>query len=249
MKQTKLFFFPKCRVFCGFSLFFLLLVLHAGDELPPVATFSIVAVDRLTGEIGVAVQSKIVSVGSIVPYAKAGVGAVATQAMANPRFGPLGLLLMETGATPEQCIDFFKKGDPEIARRQVGLVSADGQRATFTGEGCSEWAGGKAGDGYVVQGNILAGEAVVTAMAEAFESTGGGLAERLLAALEAGQKAGGDRRGMQSAALLIVRENWGYGGLNDRFRDLRVEEHAEPIAELRRVYEAHCKLFPRPENP
>lgn len=217
-------------------------------DLPPVATFSIVAVDKNTGEIGVAVQSKIVSVGSVVPYAKAGVGAVATQAWANPRFGPLGLLLLESGANPAQCIEFFKKGDPQIESRQVGVVSASGETATFTGSDCNEWAGGKAGEGYVVQGNILAGEGVVTAMAEAFESTQGVLAERLIASLEAGQEAGGDRRGRQSAALLIVRENWGYGGGNDRFRDLRVDEHDTPIAELKRVYLAHRKLFPRPQK-
>lgn len=219
-----------------------------GGEAPPVATFSIVAVDRETGEIGVAVQSKIVSVGSIVPYAKAGVGAVATQAFANPGFGPLGLLLLESGASPAHCIEFFGKGDPGMADRQVGLISASGVAATFTGERCGDWAGGKVGDGYAVQGNILAGEAVVNEMAAAYESSEGVLAERLLAALEAGQEAGGDKRGRQSAALLIVRTGWGYGGGNDRFRDLRVDEHETPIAELKRVYRAHRNLFPRPDD-
>ena len=222
-------------------------VAGGADKPPPVATFSIVAVDKETGEIGVAVQSKIVAVGAVVPYAKAGVGAVATQSYANPRFGPLGLLLMETGATPEQCIEFFKKGDLDMKKRQVGIISADGTAASFTGSSCNDWAGGIVGEGFCVQGNILVGEEVVKAMAKAFEETEGVLAERMIAALEAGQEAGGDKRGKQSAALLIVRQGWGYGGGNDRFRDLRVDEHETPIAELRRVYEKHRKLFRRPE--
>lgn len=214
---------------------------------PPVATFSICAVDKNTGEIGIAVQSKIVGVGAIVPFAEAGVGAVATQAHANVRYGPVGLMMLQTGATPEQAIEMLTRNDPQKASRQVGIISADGKTATFTGEKCSDWAGGVSGDGYVIQGNILAGEKVVTAMAAAFEKAEGVLAERLIAALEAGQAAGGDKRGRQSAALLIVHENWGYAGLNDRFRDIRVDEHAEPIKELRRVYKKHRALFPRPE--
>ncbi|MCB1232386.1 MAG: DUF1028 domain-containing protein [Verrucomicrobiae bacterium] len=214
---------------------------------PTVATFSIVAIDRDTGELGVAVQSRIVGVGSIVPWAKAGVGAIATQAWANVRYGPVGLAVLELGSTPEQAIEMLTKADSERDSRQVGIVDAAGKSATFTGEKCQEWAGGKTGDGYAVQGNILAGEDVVTAMSEAFEKTEGVLAERLLAALEAGQAAGGDKRGRQSAALLIVREGWGYSGLNDRFRDIRVDEHEHPIAELRRVYEKHRVLFPRPD--
>ncbi|MGY8643722.1 MAG: DUF1028 domain-containing protein [Verrucomicrobiales bacterium] len=217
------------------------------NETPTVATFSIVAVDKSTGEIGVAVQSKIVGVGSIVPFAEAGVGAVATQAYANVRYGPIGLLMLKTGATPEQTIDMLTKNDPEKAHRQVGIVSAGGEVATFTGEKCSDWAGGISGDGFVVQGNILTGESVITAMAEAFKKTEGLLAERLIAALEAGQAEGGDKRGRQSAALLLVREGWGYAGLNDRFRDIRVDEHETPIKELRRVYEKHRALFPRPK--
>lgn len=213
---------------------------------PPVATFSIVAVDEKSGEIGVAVQSKIVGVGAIVPFARAGVGAVATQSFANVRYGPVGLAMLEIGFTPEQAIDSLTRSDPAATNRQVGIVDATGRAAAFTGEDCNDWAGEHVGDGYAVQGNILAGEEVVKAMAESFEAAEGVLAERLLAALEAGQEAGGDKRGRQSAALLVVRENWGYGGLNDRFRDLRVDEHPEPIRELRRVYEAHRKLFPRP---
>ena len=216
---------------------------------PPVATFSIVAVDRETGEIGIGVQSKIVAVGAIVPFARAGVGAIATQSFANVRYGPVGLAMLELGATPEQAVESLTRADPASERRQVGIVDAKGRTATFTGEGCHEWAGGRTGDGYAVQGNILAGEDVVTAMAEAYEATEGVLAERLLAALEAGQEAGGDKRGRQSAALLIVREGWGYGGQDDRFRDLRVDEHSEPIQELRRVYEKHRDLFRRPDEP
>ncbi len=221
----------------------------SGNPDPPtVATFSIVAVDKETGEIGVAVQSKIVSVGSIVPFVRAGVGAVATQAYANVRYGPVGLIMLETGATPEQAVEMLTKMDPKKEHRQLGIVSAEGKVATFTGDKCSGWAGGISGDGYVVQGNILANESVVTAMANAFESTKGVLAERLIAALEAGQAEGGDKRGRQSAALLIAREGWGYAGLNDRFRDIRVDEHQTPIKELRRVYEKHRALFPRPDE-
>ncbi len=217
-------------------------------DAPTVGTFSIVAFDRETGEIGVAVQSKIVAVGAVVPYAEAGVGAVATQAAANPRYGPLGLALMRDHQLgPQEVIDLMAEHDPGAAHRQVGIVAADGKAAARTGEACNEWAGHIVGDGFAVQGNILAGEAVVTAMAKAFEeSVGEVLAERMLRALEAGQLAGGDKRGRQSAGLLIVREGWGYGGGNDRFRDLRVDEHETPIAELRRVYEKHCEMFPRP---
>lgn len=215
---------------------------------PPVATFSIVAVDRDTGEIGVAVQSRIVGVGAVVPWARAGVGAIATQAWANVRYGPVGLAILELGSTPQQAIEMLTRADPRRASRQVGIVDASGDSATFTGRECQDWAGGQKGDGYAVQGNILAGEGVVTAMAEAFEASDGVLAERLLAALDAGQAAGGDKRGKQSAVLLVVREGWGYGGLNDRFRDIRVDEHESPIIELRRVYEKHRELFPRPDG-
>jgi len=229
-------------------VFPLLLVslLHAGE--PPVATFSIIALDSETGEIGVAVQSRIVGVGAVVPFVRAGVGAVATQAYANVNYGPAGLLLLKGGLDPDKCIKTLTKRDRGRAHRQVGIVSADGKSSTFTGAACSDWAGGVTGKGYAVQGNILASEEVVKAMAQAYEKTGGVLAERLLAALEAGQSAGGDKRGKQSAALLIARENWGYGGNNDRFRDIRVDEHPEPIKELRRVYEAHRRLFPRPDR-
>lgn len=229
-----------------FIPFLCLLTAGAPAPAPEVGTFSIVAVDRETGEIGVAVQSRIVGVGAVVPWAKAGVGAVATQAYANVRYGPVGLLMLELGSTPEQAVAMLTQADPLADRRQVGIVRADGEVATHTGAACQDWAGGRTGDGYAVQGNILAGQAVVDAMAGAFEKTEGELAVRLLAALDAGQAAGGDKRGMQSAALLIVRDGWGYGGLNDRYRDIRVDEHEDPIAELRRVYEKHRALFPPP---
>jgi uncharacterized Ntn-hydrolase superfamily protein len=213
---------------------------------PPVATFSIVAVDPATGEIGVAVQSKIVGVGSIVPFAKAGVGAIATQSFANTGYGPLGLKSLEAGLSSQRTIQILTADDPLRERRQVGVISVDGKGANFTGEECHGWAGGKVGENFAVQGNILTGPEVVEAMAEAFETTEGVLAERLIASLKAGQEAGGDRRGRQSAGLLIVRDGWGYGGVDDRFRDIRVDDHETPIAELERVYRKHRALFPRP---
>lgn len=217
-----------------------------GDDVP--STFSIAAVDTRTGEIGVAVQSKFIAVGNVVPWARAKVGAVATQAFANTTFGPEGLDLLAKGVAPDDAIAQLIAKDAGRARRQVGLVSAGGAAATYTGESCNEWAGGKKGDGFCVQGNILASEKVVAEMARAFLEAPGELGERLIAALEAGQAAGGDRRGQQSAAVLVVREGWGYGGHNDRYRDLRVDDHPTPIAELRRIYKLHKRVFPRPEG-
>jgi uncharacterized Ntn-hydrolase superfamily protein len=147
----------------------------------------------------------------------------------------------------KDTIDLLTREDPLAASRQVGVITAEGKASTYTGKNCFDWAGGKTGENYAVQGNILAGKEVLEAMAKAFEETEGVLAERLLAALHAGQEAGGDRRGRQSAGLLIVREGWGYGGLTDRFRDLRVDEHETPIVELERVYQKHRALFPRPK--
>ncbi len=216
---------------------------------PPVATFSIVAFDTKTGELGIAVQSRLPAVGAIVPFAKAGVGAVATQSFANTRFGPLGLELLAAGKSPQEAIDEMIRTDPDRAERQLGIVDAQGRAASFTGDKCLDWAGSKTGENYTVQGNILAGPEVVQEMARAFETTDDILALRLLAALDAGQKAGGDRRGMQSAALLIVREGWGYDGQSDRFRDLRVDDHKAPIEELRRIYHVHRKVFRRPVGP
>jgi len=206
------------------------------DRLVPVATFSIAAYDPKTKDLGIAVQSKFFAVGAIVPWAKAGVGAIATQSWANTSYGPHGLDLLERGLTPEETLQELLDHDKGRASRQVGIIDAQGNGVTFTGKACLDWAGGLKGDHYVVQGNILAGENVVKAMAQAYEQAQGDFGDRLLLALEAGQEAGGDRRGMQSAALLIVREKGGYGGFNDRYRDIRVDDHAEPISELKRLY-------------
>jgi uncharacterized Ntn-hydrolase superfamily protein len=216
-------------------------------EAPPVATFSIVAFDPDTQELGVAVQSRFLGVGAVVPWAKAGVGAIATQSFANTNYGPAGLELLAQGKTPQEVIDLLTKDDKGKEQRQVGVVSAKGDAATFTGSKCMAWAGGQVGEHFCVQGNILAGEAVVEAMAKGFEeSDGEDLGERLIDALAAGQGAGGDKRGMQSAALFVVREGWGYAGLNDRYRDVRVDDHEKPIDELRRIYELHRRTFPKP---
>jgi uncharacterized Ntn-hydrolase superfamily protein len=197
------------------------------------------------------VQSKFLAVGSVVPWAKAGVGAVATQAWANTNYGPEGLKLLAAGETPEAVIKKLTEADQNRDQRQVAVIAADGKVANFTGSACLDWAGGITGKNFAVQGNILAGEAVVGAMAESFrasEGKGVPLAQRLIGALRAGQKAGGDKRGRQSAALLVVREGWGYGGFSDRFRDLRVDDHPTPIEELQRLYELHQKIVPRPDT-
>lgn len=216
---------------------------------PLVATFSIVAYDPETQELGVAVASKFPAVGGVVPWARAGVGAIATQSAANTTYGPDGLALLAKGAKPSEALEILTRQDPGQAFRQVGIVNAKGEAVTFTGERCNPWAGGKTGKNYAVQGNILTGAEVVEAMAKAFEESNGLLSHRLLAALEAGDAAGGDKRGRQSAALLIVRKDWGYAGLNDRFRDVRVDDHETPITELRRVLAAHAAVFPHPAAP
>jgi uncharacterized Ntn-hydrolase superfamily protein len=215
-----------------------------------VATFSIVAFDPDTDSLGVAVQSKFLAVGSIVPWARAGMGAVATQAMANYNFGPRGLGLMSRGMTARETVEALISADDEREHRQLGVVDAEGRAATFTGGECFEWAGGVTGEYYAAQGNILVGRETVTEMAKTFEDTPGNLAGRLLAALDAGQQAGGDSRGKQSAALLVVREGGGYGGDNDRVLDLRVDDHPEPIRELIRLRALHTLYFgeTRPED-
>jgi uncharacterized Ntn-hydrolase superfamily protein len=215
---------------------------------PPqtISTFSIVARDQQTGEIGVAVQSKFVAVGSVVPYAKAGIGAVASQAWGNPRYGPIGLELLASGKSAMEAVELMTSADPHRNSRQLAIIGTDGNASVFTGSECLKWAGGKHGANYAVQGNILTGPEVIEAMGKAFEDTNGTLAERMIASLLAGQEAGGDKRGRQSAALLVVREGWGYGGLTDRFRDLRVDDHPTPIKELERIYYIHRKIFPRP---
>jgi uncharacterized Ntn-hydrolase superfamily protein len=203
---------------------------------PEPQTFSIAAADPEAGEVGVAVASRFFAVGVVVPHARAGAGAVATQAFANTTFGPRGLDLLERGLTPQEAIDVLLRGDEGRARRQVGIVGASGASATATGDGCNPWAGGRHGPGYAIQGNILAGEAVVAAMERAFlASPGEPLAERLFRALQAGDDAGGDSRGKQSAALLVARAGAGYGGYTDTAVDIRVDDHPDPIAELGRL--------------
>lgn len=208
-----------------------------------VATFSIVAYDPENGDLGVAVQSKFLSVGAVVPWAKAGVGAVATQSWANTTYGPEGLRLMAEGLSAQEALDRLVEADEEPTRRQAGMVDTRGNAAAYTGEGCFEWAGHIVRKGFACQGNILVSEETVQAMAQAFEGSHGELADRLVAALEAGQEAGGDSRGQQSAALLVVREKGGYGGFNDRYLDLRVDDHPTPIQELRRLLELHKLYF------
>lgn len=208
-----------------------------------VATFSIVGFDPKTEEFGIAVQSKFLGVGAVVPWAKAGVGAVATQSYANTAYGPEGLALMAEGKSAEETLRLLAEADAERDLRQVGIVDKDGNAATYTGSGCYDWAGGQTGRHYAAQGNILVGRETVEAMGRTFESVEGALAERLLAALDAGQRAGGDSRGRQSAALLVVKEKGGYGGYNDRAIDLRVDDHPEPIHELERIYRLHQLYF------
>lgn len=208
------------------------------------STFSIVAFDPDTGDLGVAVQSKFLAVGSIVPWARAGVGAIATQAHANVSYGPIGLDMLEQDAGVIDTLEQLLEEDEGNQLRQVGMVDADGTAAAYTGDSCMEWAGHLTGPGYAVQGNILVGESVVEAMATAYEAMEeDDLPERMLGALEAGQDAGGDRRGQQSAALLVVRENGGYGSSSDRLVDLRVDDHASPIEELQRLYRLHQLYF------
>jgi uncharacterized Ntn-hydrolase superfamily protein len=200
-----------------------------------VATFSIVARDEATGELGVAVASRFFAVGHVVPWAKAGVGAVATQSFMNTSFGWRGLELLEKGLTPAEVVNVLIRSDNNPGQRQFGIVSADGASATYTGKNCLAWAGGRNGPNYAVQGNILAKEAVVTAMEKAYLETRGTLADRLYAALLAGEKNGGDSRGKQSAAILVVKEGAGYGGYTDRAIDIRVDDHKEPFKELGRL--------------
>jgi len=209
---------------------------HAADSAVA-STFSIVAADPAAGQVGVAVQSKYLAVGAVVPWARAGVGAVATQALGLARYGPELLARLEAGSHPRDAPLAALADDPLARQRQVGVVRADGQASTHTGDACLDWAGGRAGEGFAAQGNILTGPEVVDEMVRAYLAGPGGLAERLVASLEAGQAAGGDRRGQQSAAILV--EQAGYRDLGsegiDKIFDLRVDDHPQPIAELRRV--------------
>ncbi len=196
------------------------------------STFSIVGFDPETEELGVAVQSKFLAAGAIVPYIKAGVGAIATQALANPAYGPDGIELLEKGHSPSEVIEILTEQDDGSSHRQLGIVDIKGRSANFTGDECLDWAGGLTGENFAVQGNILVNKETVEEMAKTFEKTEGRLADRLLKALEAGQAAGGDSRGQQAAALLVYKENGGYGGLTDKYIDLRVDDHPEPIEKL-----------------
>jgi uncharacterized Ntn-hydrolase superfamily protein len=213
---------------------------------PPVqeihcATFSIVAYDPDKEEWGCAVASKYLAVGNVVPHAKAGTGVVATQASVNIAHGPAGILLLDKGKDAAQTLQSLKDSDPRIEVRQLGIVDAKGNAVSFTGRNCNSWAGGKTGKYYACQGNILAGENVVDEMAKAFEGAPGPLAWRLMAALEAGDKAGGDKRGKQSAAILVVRDKKGPNGIGDRYLDFRVDDHTEPIPELSRILALRLK--------
>jgi uncharacterized Ntn-hydrolase superfamily protein len=209
-----------------------------------VATYSIAACDLEAGQWGVATQSKFLAVGSVVPWAEPGVGAVATQAYANPRYGPEGLALLRGGASAADTVNALTEADDGREHRQVGIVDANGGSATFTGDKCFDWAGGRTGPCFAAQGNILVGEETVAALATTFTATAGKpLALRLLESLAAAQAAGGDRRGQQSAALLVVERDGGYAAMSDVLVDLRVDDHAQPVAELARLYGAHDLLF------
>ncbi|PYO92933.1 MAG: hypothetical protein DMD62_11800 [Gemmatimonadetes bacterium] len=236
-------------------------MLHQPPQPPPsdflkrAHTYSIVAYDSATGDLGIAVQSKFPNVGGLVPWAKAGVGAVATQALSNTDYGEKGLELMARGATAPEAMRIIMRGDSQPSQRQVGMVDARGNSASWTGDSTFDWAGGRAGGGaaggknqlitghgYAAQANIMVSDATVRNMAETFERTTGSLADRLIAALVAGQAGGGDKRGMQSAALLVVRAKGGYLGGTDRYIDIRVYDAPDPIKELQRLYALH-KLF------
>src|SRR5213078_1015127 len=226
-------------------------------------TYSIVAYDSATGDLGVAVQSKFPNVGGIVPWAQAGVGAVATQSLGNTEYGEKGLELLARGATAPEAMRIVMRGDPRPSQRQVGMVDARGNAASWTGDSCFDWAGGRvggqvvggkgqviAGRTYAAQANIMVSDQTVKNMAAAFERSAGSLADRLMAALVAGQAGGGDKRGMESAALLVVRHDAGYLGGNDRYIDIRVYDDTNPIRELQRLYTLHQLYFfqSRPED-
>src|SRR5436190_4786448 len=208
-----------------------------------VATYSIAACDLEAGQWGVATQSKFLAVGSVVPWAEPRVGAIATQAYANPRYGSEGLALLREGLSAEEVVERLTSADEGRDHRQLGVVDREGRAATFTGAECMEWAGGRTGRCYAAQGNILVSAETVDAIAETFESSSGPLVERLLDCLDAAQAAGGDRRGQQSAAILVVEKDGGYAGLSDAVVDLRVDEHPKPLEELRRIYGMHQAIF------
>ncbi|HTZ61865.1 MAG TPA: DUF1028 domain-containing protein [Thermoplasmata archaeon] len=218
--------------------------------MPPsrFGTFSIVAHDPETSSWGVAVQSRFIAVGAVVPWAEAGVGAVATQAFVNVGYGPEGLRLLREGLSAPEVVRRLTEADPDRADRQLGVVDAKGRAAAYTGSKCNDWAGHEVGDGFACQGNILFGPAVVRAMARAYTTTAGDVLDRLLAALSAGQREGGDRRGQQSAAIYVVKRGAGYGG-SDRWVDLRVEDHPTPIEELKRIFKLYDLTMLSREDP
>ena len=211
---------------------------------PPVSTYSICGCDLIAGQWGVATQSKFLAVGSVVPWAVPKVGAIATQSYANPRYGPDGLALLRDGLSAEEVVQRLTAADEDREVRQLGVVDGQGRAATFTGSACHAWAGGRTGAAYAAQGNILVSGATVDALAGTFEKTAGSpLVERLLDCLDAAEAAGGDSRGRQSAALLVVERDGGYAGLSDSLVDLRVDDHEDPLGELRRIYGIHDVLF------
>lgn len=213
------------------------------------STFSVVAFDREREEWGVAVQSKFIAVGAVVPWVEAKVGAIATQANANMRYGPDGLALLRKGRSSREVVEQLTRADPERDHRQLGVVDRTGSACSYTGTKCMEWAGHVVGDGFACQGNILLSHEVVEAMARAMERTPGDLADRLLAALSAGQRAGGDRRGQQSAALYVAKVGGSYGKSLDRYIDLRVDDHPTPIEELKRTFQLYDLTMLEREDP
>jgi uncharacterized Ntn-hydrolase superfamily protein len=210
---------------------------------PIVSTYSIVACDLEAEQWGVSVQSKFLSVGSVVPWAEPQIGAIATQAYANPRYGPNGLELLRQGLSAEEVVERLTSEDDGRDHRQLGIVDGQGRAATYTGSECMDWAGGRTGEGYAAQGNILVNKETVDAMADTFESSSGPLAVRLIDCLAAAQEAGGDSRGQQSSALLVVERDGGYARMSDTVVELRVEDHERPIEELRRIYTLHDEIF------
>ena len=210
---------------------------------PPVATFSIVAGDPRSGDLGIAVASKFLACGAVVPWASAGAGAVATQSFSNTAFGPEGIALMRSGMSAQSVLEKFIAEDPDRDGRQVGMVDARGGAAAYTGVGCNSWAGHVIGESFTCQGNLLVGKDTVDAMASAFRSSTGALVSRLFNSLAAGETAGGDRRGRQAAALYVVRPEGGYLGKNDVLVDLRVDDHSDPIGELGRLLDLHQLYF------
>ena len=214
----------------------------------PGVTFSIVAASPETGDVGVAVQSKFLACAALVSWARGGVGAVATQSFAEVTFGPRGLDLLEEGLGPEEAIDRLLQGDDQRDQRQVGIAAADGRTASFTGAECFEHAASVVGRNHACQGNILVSDRVVPAMSEAFLGTDAPFPERLVEALRAGQREGGDRRGQEAAGLYVARPGGGYGGNHDRYIDVRVDHHAQPIEELARILDLHRLYFERPRD-